>query len=141
MRGNPRQHRSGSLNPRAHIASPTTRGRAAEDFAASYLEGKGYRVLARNQRTPVAELDLVCIWGDCLVVVEVKARRSARFGSGWEAMEGDKTRRLRAGAHCWLSAKGYPAGHVRFDLIEIGLDEWGTPVTLRHQRDLYLDRE
>jgi len=98
-------------------------------------------VVARNQRTPVAELDLVCSWGDWLILVEVKARRSARFGSGWEAMEGDKARRLRAGASCWLSAIGYPARCLRFDLIEIGLDEWGVPVTLRHHRDLYLDRE
>ncbi|WP_425425920.1 YraN family protein [Thalassobaculum salexigens] len=51
-------------------------GLAAETWAALWLRLKGYRVLARRERTPAGEIDLVVRRGDVLVAVEVKARRS-----------------------------------------------------------------
>ena len=49
-------------------------------MAAWYLQAKGYRILQRNYRTPMGEIDLVAKDGKTLVFVEVKARRSYRFG-------------------------------------------------------------
>jgi putative endonuclease len=56
-------------------------GRAAEEAAARYLETLGFRILRRNLRGPGAEIDIVAREGATLVFVEVKARRSGRFGS------------------------------------------------------------
>jgi putative endonuclease len=55
-------------------------GRWGENLAASYLEAKGWQVIARNVRTPYGELDLVTRQGDVTVFVEVKTRSSLSFG-------------------------------------------------------------
>lgn len=57
-------------------------GLAAETWAALWLRLKGYRILARRERTPVGEIDLLARRGDVLVAVEVKARRSLAAGIG-----------------------------------------------------------
>ena len=49
-------------------------GRWAERFAGWLLQLKGYRIVARNARTPLGEIDLVARLGGTLVLVEVKAR-------------------------------------------------------------------
>ena len=79
------------------------RGRTGEQVAASFLIDRGYRVLAKNQRTPMGELDLVCRTGEGVVVVEVKARSGDQCGSALEAIGPRKARRLRASAIWWLS--------------------------------------
>ena len=58
-----------AARPQAH-----TRGRAGEGRAALWLRLKGYRILARDWRSPVGEVDIVAWRGGTLVLVEVKAR-------------------------------------------------------------------
>ena len=55
-------------------------GQEGESAAEQYLRNKGYRILARNVRSSVGELDLVAEDGQVLVFVEVKARRTDAFG-------------------------------------------------------------
>jgi hypothetical protein len=58
------------------------RGRRAEWLAAWWLRLKGYRILARDLRTPVGEIDLIARRGRVLALVEVKARPSLEPGRG-----------------------------------------------------------
>lgn len=51
--------------------------------------------------------------------VEVKARASARYGSGLEAVDGRKQRRLRSVAGRWLAQAPEHFGEVRFDVVEV----------------------
>ncbi len=113
------------------------RGRAGEEVAALHLSWRGYTILARNQRTPMGELDLICRAGRQIVVVEVKARGSDRYGAALEAVDLRKTARIRAAAVCWLADKGLFPCQVRFDAVVVGLDREGLPCTLEHIRDLY----
>ena len=57
-------------------------GSRYEEQAASYLRGKGYRILAQNFRSHAGEIDLIAGDGSCLVFVEVKYRTDSRYGSG-----------------------------------------------------------
>lgn len=119
--------------------SSVERGRLAEQFAAAYLSQKGYRLLAENQRTPSGELDLIFSRGESLVVVEVKARGSNRFGSAVEAIGPQKLGRLRSAVGWWLGTENRRWGSVRFDAVVVDLDGQGLPLALRHYRDLYDD--
>ena len=49
-------------------------GRRAEAWAVLWLRLKGYRILARNFRVPVGEIDVIAGRGRVLALVEVKAR-------------------------------------------------------------------
>ena len=52
------------------------RGRLAEWLAAGALMLKGYRLLARRQRGPFGEIDLIAVRGNRIAFIEVKQRRS-----------------------------------------------------------------
>ena len=108
-------------------------------MAASFLSQRGYRVLAKNQRTPVGELDLVCVDGRDLVVVEVKARASNEYGSALESIGPRKGARLRGAALWWLSDQGLLPCRVRFDAVVVDLDSQGLPRTVQHLKDVLGD--
>jgi putative endonuclease len=112
------------------------RGRTGEQVAASFLFDRGYRVLARNQRTPLGELDLICRTPSQIVVVEVKARSGNDYGSGLEAIGPRKARRLRAAAMWWLSERGLLPCDLRFDAVIVALDGFGLPRSLEHVKDI-----
>jgi len=93
-------------------------GRAVEERAASWYLAHGYDVVERNWRCREGEVDLVAVRRrDRLVVFcEVKARRSARFGSAAEAVGRDKQARLRRLAAAWLADHRSGRAGVRFDV-------------------------
>lgn len=111
-------------------------GRAGEEVASAFLKGRGYEVLARNQRTPLGEIDLICRTATEMVVVEVKARSSDAFGTGLEAIGPRKARRLRGAALWWLCDRGMFPCQVRFDAVVVSLDERGRPLGLKHTVDI-----
>ena len=93
-------------------------GAAGEDQAARWYLEQGYRVVARNWRCREGELDLVVRRGRQLVFVEVKARRTDRFGTPAEAVTIDKQRRIRRVARRYLADTG-ERGTLRFDVVSI----------------------
>ena len=125
------------LSPNVHIpVDRTARGRAGEEVAALFLEHRGYRVLARNQRTPLGELDLVCLDGSEVVVVEVKARAGNEYGTALESIGPRKGARLRGSALWWLADRRFLPCRVRFDAVAVDLDGRGMPRTVLHLKDV-----
>ena len=105
--------------------------------AASFLSDRGYRLLAKNQRTPLGELDLICRTSSQVVIVEVKARSGNEYGSGLEAIGPRKARRLRAAAMWWLSEREMLPCSLRFDAVVVALDGFGLPCSLEHVKDIF----
>ena len=79
-------------------------GAYGESLAARYLVESGMQILDRNWRCDQGEIDIVAMDDVCLVIVEVKTRRSLAFGSPAEAVTAAKAARLRRLAGCWLAA-------------------------------------
>ncbi len=96
-------------------------GRRGESVAEAFLLSRGYRIIARNYRCPLGELDLVASEGGAVVFVEVKTRRGARAGSGVEAVSGRKRRRLRRLARYYLAAHGLEGRPCRFDVVSLSV--------------------
>ena len=94
-------------------------GQAGEDRAAAWYRARGYRVLARNWRCRDGEIDLVVSRGRTLVFVEVKTRRSDRFGTPAEAVTSRKQRRLRTLAARYVETTGARPRSLRFDVVSI----------------------
>ena len=94
-------------------------GDRGEDLAAAHLKKQGYNILARNYRTPIGEIDLVARHQGVLVIIEVKTRRSRRFGSPQEAVHPAKQERLRNLAEYYLQQQGLGEVMVRFDVVGI----------------------
>src|SRR5579875_2003156 len=92
-------------------------GREGEQAAAEYLERAGMRILARNWRCSVGEIDIVAAERRVLVVCEVKTRSDARYGTPLEAITRAKLRRLRRLAAAWLQANGVLFDEIRIDAV------------------------
>jgi putative endonuclease len=104
-------------------------GARGEDAAARAYERRGYRVVARNWRCRLGELDLVVERRGVLVVCEVKSRRSAAsFGGGYEAVTWRKRAKLRSLAEAFLGATGARPQAIRFDVASVALRAGGSSV-------------
>ena len=106
-------------------------GQAGEEAAARHLERLGWTVAERNCRLPSGEIDIIAIDDGCLVVVEVKTRRSGNFGSPFEAVDLRKQRRLAAAALEYLTAHGLEMP-LRFDVAAVFPEKDSFRVELLH---------
>ncbi|MBR0470367.1 MAG: YraN family protein [Clostridia bacterium] len=95
-------------------------GSCGEDIAAEYLEDKDYEILERNYSFKFGEIDIIAEKDGCTVFVEVKTRKSRRYGSPAEYVDFRKQRRIKRVAACYRDIVN---DDVRFDVIEILYNE------------------
>lgn len=98
-------------------------GKYGEDIATQYLARRGYRIIARNVRTYVGEIDIVAKEGDMLVFVETKTRKSLGFGPPYLAITQRKKKKLIQCSLCYIKMKNIKNPHWRIDVISIELDK------------------
>lgn len=107
-----------SLKPPAPMPAGHVTGRRAEDVALQYLGDRGLELLERNYRSRRGELDLVMQDRDCIVFVEVRFRRSTRFGGAIESIDRRKRDKLIVTARQYLQACGHSRWkESRFDVV------------------------
>ena len=96
------------------------RGTSAEELAARYLQVRGLKVLARNLRCKAGELDLVCLDGGVLAIVEVRQRGSLKFGGALASVTWSKQRKIIRAAQFFLRReKQWKNLSIRFDVLAI----------------------
>jgi putative endonuclease len=101
-------------------ADRTRFGQNAETLAVRHLRHKGYKIIDRNFRTRRGEIDIVARHRGTLVFVEVKARRSLRFGDPKWAITPAKRRKLSTVAlEYLLKTQGTTRVKARFDVVAI----------------------
>jgi putative endonuclease len=123
---------SSALTARAGVANAV--GAYGERLAARYLVESGLRILDRNWRCDQGEIDIVAMDGTCLVIVEVKTRRTLAFGAPVEAVTAVKAARLRRLAACWFAehrSRTDPVADIRIDVIGVFRPSRG-PVQIEH---------
>ncbi len=111
---------------RIKSTSSIQRGQQYEDLALDYLLGQGLELVVRNYRCRWGELDLLMQEQGSLIIVEVRYRKNARFGSAMESVTANKQSRIVA------ATKHYIMTHkinqpIRFDVLAITGDippEW-----------------
>lgn len=106
------------------------RGERGEARAAEFLQSRGYRILERNYRCPLGELDMIARDGGTVVFVEVKTRSSDRYGPPQAAIGPRKQQRMTAIALYYLKQQGWLGAPARFDVAAVSLVEGNETVTL-----------
>lgn len=106
-------------------------GQASEDRAEEFLRRKGYRILARNLRTSLGELDLVAEDAGVLVFVEVKARTTGAFGGAVLAVDRRKQAKLIRLASQYLAQRHLMERACRFDVVLVQ-GEADAPLQVEH---------
>ena len=92
-----------------------------ESLAAKHLKARGYEILARNYRALRGEIDLIVRDGEFTVFVEVKTRRSLKFGLPQAAVTWQKQRQISKVALAYLQSHNLLDAPCRFDVIAIHL--------------------
>jgi putative endonuclease len=96
-------------------------GPAGEDTVGDVYRARGYRLVARNWRCRLGELDLVVERRGVLVFCEVKSRRPSAYGAGYEAVTWRKQAKLRGLAEAFLQATGARPQAIRFDVASVSV--------------------
>ena len=94
-------------------------GQEGERIAEIYLRKKGYRVVERNYRCPVGELDLILLDRRVVVFVEVKTRTDDRFGAPLESVGPRKQKKMIKTALFFLTRHRLHNRDARFDVVGI----------------------
>ena len=115
-------------NPQRPRRSKQHVGQAGEKAAAALLRREGFKIIERNFRTPLGEIDMIAEEDDVLCFIEVKARRSATYGSPAEAVTLRKQHQIAKVAAVYMS-RNCPEGRTcRFDVVTV-IERDELPVT------------
>ncbi|MGE4545208.1 MAG: YraN family protein [Pedobacter sp.] len=94
-------------------------GSWGEDVATRYLRKNGMKILGRNVRSPVGEIDIVAQHGRTLVFIEVKTRRGISHGHPQEAVGAAKQRQIVRAAQWYLIEHKLDRLQPRFDVVAV----------------------
>ena len=94
-------------------------GQDGETLAVQHLQRKGYKIIARNYRTRLGEIDIIAKHNGALVFVEVKTRRSKHYGHPKLAVTPAKQRQISMAALVYLKQQGAMQQPARFDVVTI----------------------
>ena len=94
-------------------------GKWGEEVAARAYQRRGYEIVARNWRCSNGEIDLIVRKHRHIAVVEVKTRRTAKYGYPIESVNEAKQHRIRRLAAQWRAENGVRAPPFRFDVASV----------------------
>ena len=94
-------------------------GKEGERIAEAYLRKKGYKIIERNFRCALGELDLIVLDRRVLVFVEVKTRTGDAFGTPFEAVEFRKQQKMIQAAQYFIAQRRLQQRDSRFDVVGI----------------------
>lgn len=98
-------------------------GANGEQIAINYLQRQGYKILERNYRNRLGEIDIIARQGTDLVFIEVKTRSDTLFGSPLDSVTTAKQRQLSKVALEYLSRQEWFDHPARFDVVGVQLKE------------------
>ena len=99
------------------------KGKLGEEIASRYIISKGGKIIERNYRTKIGEIDLIVKTNNQLVFVEVKSRNSLNYGYPCEAVNYKKQRKIINVAKYYILNNSLENIPIRFDVIEIYLKD------------------
>lgn len=103
-------------------------GNYGEDVACKFLESKGFKIIDRNWKTKMCEIDIICSKNSVIYFVEVKYRRTDKYGDGLDAITAKKLKQMHFSAEMWVANNKLqgdyalaivPVSENSIDLIEI----------------------
>jgi len=103
-------------------AAHLIRGESAEEQAHNFLIDKGLKPISRNFRCKQGELDLIMADKQTLVIIEVRFRKTDKYGSAVESITRSKQSRIIAATHVYLASQKTDCP-IRFDVVAISGDD------------------
>jgi putative endonuclease len=99
-------------------AAHLQRGENSEHLACKHLQANGLKLLQQNYRLRTGEIDLIMRDGNIIVFIEVRYRKSQRYGGALLSIDARKQARIIRTAQHYLQYRA-PEAQARFDVIAI----------------------
>jgi len=106
-------------------------GAAGEQIACNFLQEQGYRIIERNHRSRLGELDIIAAYGEFLKFCEVKTHRGSSGSHPSLPVTAKKIVKLRQLGELYLSLKHLTYLQPRFDFVAVQLAD-GKPPNIDH---------
>jgi putative endonuclease len=117
------------------LITNTDKGRKTEDIALQFFISLGYDIKATNWYSKKAEIDIIASHQKKLIFIEVKSRKTSKFGDPALAVTSRKQRLLVSAATSYMDSIDYDAD-FQFDILTIvGYEE--NQLTLEHYPDAF----
>ena len=94
-------------------------GQSGESLAVEFLKKNGYKIIEQNYRCKLGEIDIIAREGLVIAFIEVKARRTDKFGGPKWAVTAKKQRKLSQLALNYLKKTKQMGNKARFDVVAI----------------------
>lgn len=94
-------------------------GRLGETKASAYLESFGFRILHRNYRTKVGEIDIVAKRDHIIYFFEVKTRKSVMYGQPYEAVTHFKQIHMKRAAQWYVLQNKLEKSKLKLAVISV----------------------
>ena len=98
-------------------------GKKSETEAVKHLKKLGYKIIEKNYKTKIGEIDIIAKDKDTLVFIEVKARNSAKFGNPKQAVTSKKQKKISMVALQYLKSIKKSNVKARFDVVAVIKDK------------------
>lgn len=112
-------------------------GDRGERAAVKFLRSKRYRILARQHRNSLGEIDIIAEDGRTTVFVEVKTRANAESGQPFEAVDQRKQQKITLVALEWLKRYRRLEQPSRFDVVSILWPDDGRTPEIQHFQNAF----
>lgn len=112
-------------------------GRRGEDQAARYLQGIGYRIIARRERVLRGDIDLIALDDRTVVFVEVRTRTDTNHGHPAETVGYQKQRRIAQLANAYIRRNRLEDCRVRIDVVTVTLEGPDGRPTVEHFQNAF----
>ncbi|MHB1051136.1 MAG: YraN family protein [Bacteroidota bacterium] len=109
--------------------SKREKGKIGEDAAIEFLKNQGFEILEQNYYYNHGEIDIIAQENGVLVFVEVKSRRSIRFGEPQESVTPKKQELLRRTAEGYVMERNIGEMECRFDVVAVLFTDGGPECT------------
>ena len=111
-------------------------GNEGEELGAEHLLGKGYNILEKNWRHSHWEVDIIASKNNTLHFIEIKTRKSKKFGQPEDKVGKKKMENLINAAEQYLYL--YPQWkRIQFDILSISMIN-NNPIEYFLIEDVYL---
>ncbi|UCF30342.1 MAG: YraN family protein [bacterium] len=112
-------------------------GERGERLAARHLRLRGYRIMARNFKCPLGEIDIIASKRSVLVFVEVRTRQEPWLACPIDTVDGYKTARLVNAARYYLMVNRIEGIPCRFDILGLSLPQGKGRARVVHIRNAF----
>lgn len=116
-------------------------GALGEKFAVKYLKDRKCKILEKNYKNKVGEIDIIAIDGSEIVFIEVKTRSAQPYLSGRYSVDKRKQFHIMRAASWYMELKKSSL-QPRFDIIEVEVERsTGELVKIEHFKNAFSQTE